>query len=175
MDRLVALGCEVYDKSTNKRGGGDGGANTEQEQEKEPELDWSALAGYEHIRRDVEDTVLLALKHPEAYEAIARETRATFESNRPKAVLFEGPPGTGKTTTARIIAAQAQVPMVYVPVEAMMSKWFGESEKKLSEVRTTTHRVVCVCVCVCRRCVPQTAIMCVCVCVCLWYSSRTPT
>ena len=163
MDRLIALGCEVYDKSTNKRGGGGGGgggegggANTEQEQE--PELDWSALAGYEHIRRDVEDTVLLALKHPETYEAIARETRATFESNRPKAVLFEGPPGTGKTTTARIIAAQAQVPMVYVPVEAMMSKWFGESEKKLSEVGIAAYHVVFVCVCVC-----------------VYYSSRTST
>lgn len=43
--------------------------------------------------REIEDTVLLALHNPEVYDNIARETRQKFESNRPRAVLFEGPPG----------------------------------------------------------------------------------
>lgn len=37
--------------------------------------------------------VLLALKRPEVYDTIARGTRRKFESNRPRAILFEGPPG----------------------------------------------------------------------------------
>ena len=37
--------------------------------------------------------VLLALKRPEVYDNIARGTRRKFESNRPRAILFEGPPG----------------------------------------------------------------------------------
>ena len=41
----------------------------------------------------VEDTILLALHSPEVYDDIARGTRHKFESNRPRAVLFEGPPG----------------------------------------------------------------------------------
>lgn len=36
--------------------------------------------------------------------------------NRPKLVLFEGPPGCGKTTSARIIAKQTNVPLIYVPL-----------------------------------------------------------
>lgn len=43
--------------------------------------------------RDIEDTILLALQSPEVYDDIARGTRSKFESNRPRAVLFEGPPG----------------------------------------------------------------------------------
>lgn len=34
----------------------------------------------------------------------------------------------------RVIASQASVPLVYVPLEAVASKWYGESERLLSEV-----------------------------------------
>jgi len=49
-------------------------------------------------------------------------------------VLFEGPPGTGKTLCARIIASRGGVPLVHVPVESVVSKWYGEAEKKLAKV-----------------------------------------
>ncbi len=58
-------------------------------------------AGYEEQKRAMEDTLLLALRHPEVYADIARGTRARYASNRPRAILFEGPPGCGKTTSAR--------------------------------------------------------------------------
>ena len=44
----------------------------------------------------------------------------------------DGPPGTGKTTAARIAAAQARLPLVYAPLEVLMSKWFGQGEKQLA-------------------------------------------
>ncbi len=34
----------------------------------------------------------------------------------------------------RVIASQAAVPLVYVPLEAVASKWYGESERNLSEI-----------------------------------------
>lgn len=34
----------------------------------------------------------------------------------------------------RVIATQASVPLVYVPLEAVASKWYGESEKLLADV-----------------------------------------
>lgn len=46
--------------------------------------------------REIEDTILLALKNPDVYDKIARGTRCRFETNRPRAVLFEGPPGEEK-------------------------------------------------------------------------------
>jgi hypothetical protein len=33
-------------------------------------LDWSCLAASDDIRREIEDTVLLPLKHPEVYEGV---------------------------------------------------------------------------------------------------------
>lgn len=47
--------------------------------------------------REIEDTVLLSLQNPEIFDDIARGTRRKFESNRPRAVLFEGPPGLSST------------------------------------------------------------------------------
>ena len=63
-------------------------------------------AGYEEQKRAMEDTLLLALRHPDVYADIARGTRTRYASNRPRAILFEGPPGCGKTTSARVIANQ---------------------------------------------------------------------
>jgi SpoVK/Ycf46/Vps4 family AAA+-type ATPase len=56
------------------------------------------------------------------------------ETNRPKCVLFEGPPGCGKTTSAKIISQQVNIPLIYMPLEAIMSKLYGESESRLAEI-----------------------------------------
>ncbi|KAH9152445.1 hypothetical protein AeRB84_005130 [Aphanomyces euteiches] len=113
---LQQLGLDVYDDTTSG------------------ELSWDALAGYDDVKTEIEDTVVLALQNPDIYENIAKHTRHRFESNRPRAILFEGPPGTGKTLSARIIAAQAKVPLIHLPIESVVSKWYGESEQKLSKI-----------------------------------------
>ena len=56
--------------------------------DKSVELDWDYLAGYEHQKRSIEDTVLLALTYPEIYDEITEQTRMKNVPNRPKAVLF---------------------------------------------------------------------------------------
>ncbi|XP_074558682.1 outer mitochondrial transmembrane helix translocase [Curcuma longa] len=119
---LEAMGVRVYGHDGTSGVSGDGS------------ISWDNIAGYEEQKREIEDSILLALQRPEVYDDIARGTRCKFESNRPRAVLFEGPPGTGKTSSARVIAKQAGVPLLYVPLEVIMSKYYGESERLLGNV-----------------------------------------
>lgn len=49
-------------------------------------------------------------------------------------LLFEGPPGTGKTMTASVIAHELSMPLLVVRLDALMSKYMGETAVKLRAV-----------------------------------------
>ena len=95
---------------------------------------WDYIAGYDEVKRKIRESVIMPLKNPDIYDAIAKMTRTVFESNRPRAVLFDGPPGVGKTTAARVIAGEVSIPLVYVPIESIMSKWYGQSSQNLAQI-----------------------------------------
>ncbi|EFJ53049.1 hypothetical protein VOLCADRAFT_115636 [Volvox carteri f. nagariensis] len=116
VEQLLAMGAQVFPPGNKDK------------------MDWGVLAGYEEQKRTIEDCLLLPLLRPDVYAKLARATRKTFANNRPRAVLFEGPPGTGKTTSARVISSQAAVPLIYLPLEAVLSKWYGQSEQQLGAV-----------------------------------------
>ncbi|KAJ4842748.1 hypothetical protein Tsubulata_013369 [Turnera subulata] len=97
---LESMGVRIY------------GLNQPQENSSNSEISWDNIAGYDHQKREIEDTILLALQSPEIYDDIARGTRRKFESNRPR----------------------AGVPLLYVPLEIVMSKYYGESERLLGKV-----------------------------------------
>ncbi len=48
-----------------------------------------------------------------------------------RAVLFEGPPGTGKTYIAKAMAAEAGVPFLFVSSSAFQSMYYGQTNKKI--------------------------------------------
>lgn len=53
--------------------------------------------------------------------------------------LFSGPSGTGKTTTAEVIAHELGVDMFRVDLSALVSKYIGETEKNLEEIFSAAH------------------------------------
>jgi len=44
------------------------------------------------------------------------------------------PHGLKPAVLCRVISSQAAVPLIYVPLEAVASKWYGESERNLAEI-----------------------------------------
>lgn len=62
-------------------------------------------------------------------------------SNR---LLLEGPPGTGKTMTAAVIAHELSLPLLTVRLDSLLSKYMGETASKLRTVfdAAATQRAV---------------------------------
>jgi SpoVK/Ycf46/Vps4 family AAA+-type ATPase len=121
-------------------------------------MDWNDLAGYDNIAQEIRTTVIDATKHADMFDEIMKLTRVRPESNKPKAVLFEGNPGkyltirhehflskfalgTGKTSGAKIIASQSSLPMIFVPLQSIMSMYYGESEKTLAKIFDAVDRL----------------------------------
>lgn len=51
---------------------------------------------------------------------------------RPRGLLFNGPPGTGKTMGAKYLASELDIPLYHLDVGVLMSKFVGESEQNLN-------------------------------------------
>lgn len=49
-------------------------------------------------------------------------------------LLLEGPPGTGKTMTAAVLAHELSLPMLTVRLDSLLSKYMGETAGKLRQV-----------------------------------------
>jgi SpoVK/Ycf46/Vps4 family AAA+-type ATPase len=52
----------------------------------------------------------------------------------PDRVLFSGPPGTGKTMAAKVIAHELQLDLYKVDLSGVVSKYIDETEKNLSKI-----------------------------------------
>jgi transitional endoplasmic reticulum ATPase len=65
---------------------------------------------------------------------VSREDLATVGVRPIRGVLFTGPPGTGKTMLARIIAREINAAFFEVAGPTILSKWYGESELLLRRI-----------------------------------------
>ncbi len=57
--------------------------------------------------------------------------RELMGGNPRRAILFEGPPGTGKTYLAKAMAKEAGVPFLFVSSSAFQSMYYGQTNRKI--------------------------------------------
>jgi ATP-dependent Zn protease len=57
--------------------------------------------------------------------------REELGGNPRRGILFEGPPGTGKTYLAKAMAKQAGVPFLFIAAPAFQSMWFGMTATRI--------------------------------------------
>jgi cell division protease FtsH len=60
-----------------------------------------------------------------------RTFRDTMGGTSRRAILFEGPPGTGKTYMAKAMAREAGVPFLFVSSSAFQSMYYGQTNRKI--------------------------------------------
>ena len=81
------------------------------------------VVGADATKREAIDTLNLFLAH---------RTFATEMGGQPRrGVLFEGPPGTGKTHLAKALAGEAGVPFLFVSASAFQSMYYGQTNRKI--------------------------------------------
>ena len=83
----------------------------------------SDVVGIDGIKAEVVRSVNLFLAHQTFRDSMGGSAR--------RGVLFEGPPGTGKTFVAKAMAKEAQVPFLFVSASAFQSMYFGQTNRKI--------------------------------------------
>jgi transitional endoplasmic reticulum ATPase len=91
-----------------------------------PTITYEDIGGLRPAIEKIREMVELPLRHPELF------TRLGIEP--PKGVLLYGPPGTGKTLLAKAVANESGANFISISGPEVMSKWYGESEKRIREI-----------------------------------------
>ncbi|MFH1327090.1 MAG: CDC48 family AAA ATPase [archaeon] len=95
-------------------------------EEKIPEITYEDIGGLEDEIKKIREMVEIPMKHPEIFEKLGIDP--------PKGVLLHGPPGTGKTLLAKAVANETDANFVLLNGPEIMSKFYGESEKKIRTI-----------------------------------------
>jgi ATP-dependent Zn protease len=89
----------------------------------EIDVTFDDVRGADVVVDEAVKTLNLFLAHKTFAEQMGGNTR--------RAILFEGPPGTGKTYLAKAMAAEGGVPFLFVSSSAFQSMFYGQTNRKI--------------------------------------------
>jgi len=98
-----------------------------------PKIKWSNVGGLDEVKQSLKEVVQWPLEHPESFSRIG--IRA------PSGVLLYGPPGSGKTLLAKAVANESGANFISIKGPEIMSKWVGESEKRVRDIFRRARQV----------------------------------
>ena len=87
---------------------------------------YEEVGGLDREIQRVREMVELPLRHPSLFKRLGIDP--------PKGVLLRGPPGCGKTLLAKAVANESEAHFISINGPEIMSKFYGESEKKLRKL-----------------------------------------
>ncbi len=99
---------------------------TEDEERGADYVTYEDVGGLDREIQRVREMVELPLRHPSLFKHLGIDP--------PKGVLLRGPPGCGKTLLARAVANESEAFFISINGPEIMSKYYGESEKKLRKI-----------------------------------------
>lgn len=67
-------------------------------------------------------------------EFVQRDKLHKYDLENRRKVLLSGPPGTGKTMTASVIANELKLPLYTILMDKMVTKYMGETSAKLRQI-----------------------------------------
>jgi transitional endoplasmic reticulum ATPase len=99
---------------------------TEEEEQGADYVTYEQVGGLDREIQRVREMVELPLRHPSLFKRLGIDP--------PKGVLLRGPPGCGKTLLAKAVANESEAYFISINGPEIMSKFYGESEKKLRKI-----------------------------------------
>ncbi len=89
-------------------------------------INYEDIGGLKEEIKKIREMVEIPIKHPEIFQRLGVEP--------PKGVLLHGVPGTGKTLLAKAVANESEANFILLNGPEIMSKFYGESEKKIRDI-----------------------------------------
>jgi len=134
--RAAAAGDDDY-QFTRNRGNKKGGKKSDNFEviNKSP-YNFSHIGGYDNVKQELDQCV----------DIISNYTKyAKFNVRTPKGLIFEGPPGNGKTLFAKALAGEAQTNFIAVSGSEFQEKYVGVGSSRIRELfKLAKENVPCI-------------------------------